>query len=367
MPISLLVATRKGAFVYRADSGRSKWRVEGPHFLGSIINHLVRDPRSGTLLMAAKAGHLGHTVFRWQNDGKTWEEAKAPPAFRKAAEGEAARAVDHIFCLVPANESGSWYAGTSPVGLFRSEDDGVTWQPVAGLNDGLLPKIQDKVESVPDGASLHSVAIDPRDSAHLYIGISTGGVFETNDGGETWRALNKGVAADFLPEKDPEYGHDPHALALHPLNPGRIYQQNHCGIYRLDRPGDIWRRIGESMPKEIGDIGFPLVLHPRDPDTLWVFPMDGTDVWPRVSPGGKPAAYMSRDGGESWQRQDAGLPQEHAWFTVKRQAFCADNENPLGLYFGTTSGEIWMSRNEGVQWQLLASHLPHIYALTVHN
>ncbi|MGH8719280.1 MAG: glycosyl hydrolase, partial [Burkholderiales bacterium] len=113
-----------------------------------------------------------------------------------------------------------------------------------------------------------------------------------------------------------------------------------------------------------GDIGFPLVLHPRDPDTLWVFPMDGTDVWPRVSPGGKPAAYVSRDGGTTWQRQDSGLPREHAWFTVKRQAFCADSQEPLGLYFGTTSGEIWMSRYEGEQWELLTSHLPHIYSIT---
>lgn len=362
MPVSLLVATRKGAFIYRGDEARKSWRVEGPHFLGSIINHLVA--RDGTVLMAAKAGHLGPTVFRSTDLGKSWQEAKAPPAFRKAAAGEENKAVDHVFSLVPSDASGAWYAGTSPVGLFRSTDDGMSWSGVSGFNEGLLPKIQHKVESIPDGSILHSIVLDPRDSGHIYVALSTGGVFETLDTGETWRPLNKGVAADFLPEKDPEFGHDPHLLALHRLNPDRLYQQNHCGIYRLDRPDETWQRIGKSMPKEIGDIGFPLVLHPRDPDTLWVFPMDGTDVWPRVSPGGKPAAYVSRDGGTTWQRQDSGLPREHAWFTVKRQAFCADMQEPLGLYFGTTSGEIWMSRNEGEKWELLTSHLPHIYSIT---
>ncbi|MGH8728000.1 MAG: WD40/YVTN/BNR-like repeat-containing protein [Burkholderiales bacterium] len=364
MAVSLLVSTRKGAFIYRGDSARRSWCLEGPHFLGSIINHLVAH--NGTFLMAAKAGHLGPTVFRSRDDGQSWQEAKAPPAFKKAAAGQESRAVDHVFCLVPTGDNGNWYAGTSSVGLFRSDDDGISWSGVAGFNEGLLPKIQHKIEAVPDGSILHSIVIDPRprDSRHMYVALSTGGVFETFDAGETWRPLNKGVAADFLPEKDPEFGHDPHLLALCPSNPDRLYQQNHCGIYRLDRPAEAWERIGASMPKEIGDIGFPLVLHPRDPDTLWVFPMDGTDVWPRVSPGGKPAAYVSRDGGAKWQQQDSGLPREHAWFTVKRQAFCADSERPLGLYFGTTSGEIWMSRDEGENWELLASHLPHILAIT---
>ena len=367
MPVSLLVATRKGAFIYRADSQRESWQVDGPHFLGSIINHVVCDPGSGTMLMAVKAGHLGPTVFRSTDSGRNWIEAEQPPAFSKAAEGATGKAVDHIFCLTAAVRPGVWYAGTSPVGLFRSDDDGASWSGIKGFNDSLCSRIEDKIVAPPDGSILHSIALDPRDPAHFYVAISVGGVFETSDNGATWRALNKGVAADFLPDKEPEYGHDPHALALHPTSPNRLYQQNHCGIYRLDRPDDRWTRIGDNMPKEIGDVGFPLVLHPRDPDTLWVFPMDGTDVWPRVSPGGKPAAYASHDGGGSWQRQDSGLPHEQAWFTVKRQAFCSDTEEPLGLYFGTTSGEIWMSRSGGEGWELLTSRLPHIYALTVAN
>src|SRR5258705_3757886 len=146
----------------------------------------------------------------------------------------------------------------------------------------------------PGGATLHSINVDPRDPRHLYIGISVAGAFESSDRGETWRPLNQGVAADFLPVKDPEYGHDVHCMRLHPLAPDRLYQQNHCGMYRLDRPGDRWERIGDAMPKAIGDIGFPVVLHPRDPDALGGFPLDAAPDCPPVAPAGKPAAYESR-------------------------------------------------------------------------
>ena len=205
--------------------------------------------------------------------------------------------------------------------------------------------------------------IDPRDPKHLYIGMSSGGVFESTDGGADWKPINKGVKALFLPDPDPPFGHDPHCVRLHPKDPDRLYQQNHCGIYRLDRPAERWSDIGETMPKSVGPIGFPMVLHPRDPDTLWVFPMDGSDVWPRISPAGKPAAYRSVNGGKTWQRQATGLPKAQAWWTVKRQAMTADQAPTVGVYFGTTSGEIWGSRDEGRSWKCLARHLPHIYAI----
>jgi hypothetical protein len=175
--------------------------------------------------------------------------------------------------------------------------------------------------------------------------------------------LNRGVAADFLPDPDAPYGHDPHCVRVHPSQRDVVYQQNHCGIYRLDRAANRWTRIGENMPKDIGDIGFPLALHPRDPKTLWVFPMDGGTVWPRMPIGGKPAVYGSRDAGASWQRLDQGLPREQAWFTVKRQAFAPDMLDPAGLYFGTTGGEVWASRDEGRGWECIRMHLPHVYSV----
>jgi photosystem II stability/assembly factor-like uncharacterized protein len=142
-----------------------------------------------------------------------------------------------------------------------------------------------------------------------------------------------------------------------------LYQQNHCGIYRLDRPSNEWTRIGKNMPRQVGDVGFPMVVHPRDADTAWVLPMDGQTVWPRTSPGGKPSVYVTRNGGKRWQRLDAGLPASQAWWTVKRQAMTSDVQDPVGLYFGTTSGELWMSRDEGQRWTCIARNLPEIYAV----
>jgi len=366
----LLVATRKGAWLFHGDAARKTWRADGPHFLGHVISQMVLDPRDGkTLLAAAKTGHLGPTVFRSTDMGKTWKEAAQPPAFAKAPEGEKGRSVDHTFWLTPAhaNEPGVWYAGTSPQGLFRSEDGGVTWKPFSIINDD--PQYREWMGTVqdgtPDGPKLHSIIVDPRDPKHLYFGMSGGGVHETRDGGRTWKVMIKGldVVEGFGFDPAQPTFHDPHCLRMCPSNPDRIYQQNHCGLYRIDRPSDTWVRIGKAMPKTVGDIGFPLVVHPRDDNKAWMFPMDGTQVWPRTSPGGKPAAYGTKNGGKTWQRLDAGLPKSQAWWTVKRQAMACDAHETLGLYFGTTSGELWMSANEGLKWTCIARHLPEIYAV----
>ena len=363
--LALLVATRKGAWLFHTDAARRSWRVDGPHFLGHVISHVVLDPRDRrTLLAAAKTGHLGPTVFRSVDLGRTWKEAARPPAFPAAPPGEKGRAVDHTFWLTPGHpgEPGVWYAGTSPQGLFRSGDGGVSWEPVAGV-EGLLPAMGGEQDGTPDGPKLHSVLVDPRDPAHLYLGMSSGGVHESLDRGASWRPLIEGleVVAGF--DVTQARFHDPHCVRLCPGAPDRLYQQNHCGIYRLDRPATRWERVGRNMPRTVGDIGFGLVLHPRDADTAWVFPMDGSDVWPRTSPGGKPAAYVTRSGGRRWQRLDGGLPARQAWWTVKRQALAGDSRDPVGLYLGTTQGELWGSRDEGRRWSCLARHLPEIYAV----
>jgi photosystem II stability/assembly factor-like uncharacterized protein len=367
--VSLLIATRKGAWLMHGDAARRAWRLDGPHFLGHIVHHLVLDPRDGrTLLAAAKTGHLGPTVFRSTNFGRSWQEAKQPPAFAKRADGSG-RAVDHTFWLTPghASEPGVWYAGTSPQGLFRSEDGGVTWAPFSTINDDpdYLKWMGTVQDGTPDGPKLHSIIVDPRDPKHLYFGMSGGGVHESTDGGASFRPLLGGleVVAGF-PTDDPTF-HDPHCIRLCPSKPDRLYQQNHCGIYRIDRPSNTWQRIGRAMPKTVGDIGFTMVVHPRDADTCWVLPMDGSSVWPRVSPGGRPAVYVTRNGGKRWQRLDAGLPRAQAWWTVKRQAMGGDARDPVGLYFGTTAGEIWASRDEGAKWACIARHLPEIYAVEV--
>ncbi|WP_240804879.1 glycosyl hydrolase [Cupriavidus oxalaticus] len=369
-PIMLLVATTKGAWTLTSDAGRGHWQVAGPTFLGHTIHHIVQDPREPSrMLMAARTGHLGPTVFRSADRGRNWTEATRPPAFDKVPEGETGRVVDHVFWLTPghASEPGAWYAGTSPQGLFRSTDHGASWEPVSGFNDNPMWRhwTGGEQDGTPDGPKMHSVLVDPRDKRHLYIGMSSGGVFESTDAGANWQPLNRGSLANFLPDPNPEYGQDPHCVLQHPANPDILYQQNHCGIYRMDRREGVWKRIGEAMPAEVGDIGFPIVAHPRDARTVWVFPMDGSDVWPRVSPGGHPAAYVTRDAGETWQRQDRGLPPEQGWFTVKRQAMATDSHGPVGVYFGTTGGEIWASADEGEHWRCIASHLPQVYAVSV--
>lgn len=370
--VTLLIGTRKGAFALRSDADRQAWSLGAPWFLGHVVHHVVLDPRDGaTVLAAARTGHLGPTIFRSEDKGRTWKEARRPPAFDPPAEGSelAVRTVNHTFWLTPAHasEPGAWYAGTSPQGLFRSRDGGRTWKPVNGFNRH--PRLDQwtggEEDGTPDGPKLHSILVDPRDAAHLYVGLSSGGVFESHDAGRSWAPLNAGCAADFLPGDAHEHGHDPHCVVLAGSNPDRLWQQNHCGVYRMDREEGVWVRVGASLPAEVGDIGFPIVVSPFDPDTAWVFPMDGTDVWPRTAPGGRPAVWRTTDGGASWERQERGLPGENAFWTVKRQCMAQDMHDPLGLYLGTTSGEVWGSVNGGRSWKCLVRHLPHIYSLEV--
>jgi photosystem II stability/assembly factor-like uncharacterized protein len=366
----LLVATRKGAWLFHGDGRGNTWRVDGPHFLGHIVSHVQLDPRDGrTLLLAAKTGHLGPTVFRSTDMGQTWKEARQPPAFSPPTNGLPARTVDHTFWLTPghASERDTWYAGTSPQGLFRSDDGGVSWAPLPSVNDD--PQFRDwmgsEQDGTPDGPKLHSIVVDPRDPAHLLFGMSGGGVHESRDGGRSWAPLIQGMEVVEGFDAATVTFHDPHCVRLCPSQPDRLYQQNHCGIYRLDRPGTAWRRIGRNMPADVGDIGFPMVVHPHDADTAWVFPMDGTNVWPRTSPAGRPAAYVTRDGGQRWQRLDEGLPRDQAWWTVKRQAMTVDSTARPSLYLGTTSGELWAGHDGGARWVNIARHLPEVYAVEV--
>lgn len=371
MALSLYLSTRKGIWIATSKGDRRSWSLSDPTFLGTQCHHLVLDPRDRrTLLCASRQWHLGPTVFRSDDGGKSWKEAASPPRFPA---GEArGRAVDHVFWLTPSNaaEPGVWYCGTSPQGLFRSEDGGVSWEPVSGYNDHPMQAEWaggDK-DQTPDGGKLHSILVDPRDAAHLYLGMSSGGFFESTDRGATWRPLNSGVDMDFYPPKEDgseyEFGHDPHCVVYNPANPDRLWMQNHCGVYRMDRPGSRWSRVGRNLPTEIGDIGFGILTHPADPDAAWVFPMDGGGNWPRVSPNGRPAVYRTRDAGQSWTRCDAGFPTEQAWWTVKRQAFANDHQTPMGLYLGNTSGELWGSDDEGESFHCLFRHLPQIYAVT---
>jgi hypothetical protein len=366
----LLIGTAKGGFVLSQSGG--SWRLSKPHLFGSKVNDFRLDPRDGrTLLLASNGGHLGPAVYRSTDRGRTWSESKAPPKFgrkskaRKFEGTSRGKTVKLVFWLEPGapSQKDVWYATTSPQGLFRSDDGGLSWRGVPGMNErptwGLW--FDGGEGGTPDGAQLHSVLVDPRDPKKLFVGASGGGVFASEDEGATWRPLNKGIAADFLPPGEHEFGHDPHHLMFAPSDPDRIWQQNHCGFYVLDRKrGEVWRRVGKKLPKEIGDVGFGVAVHPTDRDVAWMIPMD----WPRTAIDGKPCVFRTDDGGKSWRRLSRGLPKRDAYMTVLRQAFVADDvAEATGLYFGTTSGEIWASFDRGETFELLAAHLPRVYSV----
>ena len=271
---------------------------------------MVLDPRDGRTFLAAKStGHLGPTIHRSTNLGKTWTEVPKPPAFPKAPDGDKGRSVNHTFWLTPAhaNEPNVWYAGTSPQGLFRSNDGGLTWEPFSSLNDDAQFRrwMGTPQDGTPDGPKLHSVNINPRDPKHLYIAMSGGGVHETRDGGVTWSAIIDGldVVEGFGFNKPDPTLHDPHCVQMCPTNPDRLYQQNHCGIYRLDAPLTTWTRIGRAMPKSLGDIGLPR------PSTLATITPLTSSQWTASASGRAPSGRQARGLRDPNRREELAAPR----------------------------------------------------------
>ena len=351
--ILLLVSTSKGGFIYYSNPDRLVWEINGPHLLGSIIHHMVLDPRNNkTILMAAKTKANGVTIFRTTNFGKTWKPAENPPHNDKVK-------FAHIFRIVPGHKSepGVWYAGTSPQGLFRSSDDGKTWDSVDGFNENkeILKLIKSQSEELLKYQKLHSILINPEDKNHMIIGMAHGGVFESKDYGESWINLNYNLS-----DSDNQ---NPYCLLSHPLNHNNLFQQNQAGIYRLKLGQKKWKHIGNAL--DIGDFGFSICLDPYDENKIWTFPMAGTDIWSRVCPNGQPAVYCTQNNGKSWYRQDIGFPIWNAWFSVLSRCMITDNLKNTGLYLGTTSGSVWMSNNGGNNWRQILAHLPKIYSLEI--
>ncbi len=349
--VMILVGTKKGAFIFESDAGRQSWSQRGPFCEAWPLNHVVGDEASGTIYAGGGNEWFGPAVWKSTDFGRTWTHSSEGLAY---TEGE--DPIKAVWSL--AGRNGSLYAGVEPAGLFRSDDGGLSWRHVSGLRDH-----PSRPHWMPGGGGLilHHVVPHPDDPGQVWVGISTAGVFHTADGGETWEPRNRGTRQDYMPEEDryPEYGQCVHSLVMAPGLPDRLYQQNHCGMYRSEDGGRTWESIEAGLPSTFG---FPAAAHPRDPDTLYLLPLNGDSVG-RFVPDGKAAVWRTRDRGETWSDLREGLPQQNVFFGVLRQAMATDRLDPAGVYFGSSSGALFASADEGDGWTCIADHLPTVLSV----
>ncbi len=350
----ILAGTRKGLFLLRGDEDRREWKVNDPLLPGWEIFHAVVDPRDGMLYACTNSFVYGATVHRSSDLGQTWERAE-----ELGLPEESELKLERTWHLEPGHESQpeTLWLGGAPGVLFRSDDRGKTWEPVRGVVEH---PTREQWNPGAGGMCCHSIQLDPSDANRLYIGISAAGVFRTDDGGERWSPANKGTAADFMPDPYPEVGQCVHKLLVHPSRQDRLWQQNHCGVYRSDDRGESWERLdGNGLPS---GFGFPIALHPREPDTAFVVPEEGAEN--RVTCNGRLGIYRTRDGGASWAERPQGLPTP-AWSAVMRESMASDGLDPVGIYLGTQSGSVFVSPDEGESWVEAARQLPPILSIEV--
>jgi photosystem II stability/assembly factor-like uncharacterized protein len=350
--VRILVGTRKGLFVLVSGDERRDWEIEGQHLQGWEVFHAVQDPRDGALYAATNSFVYGPTVHRSTDLGATWTRAE-----ELGLPEESGLKLEKTWHVEPGREGedGRMWLGGAPGVLFRSDDSGATWQVVDGL---LKHETRERWMPGAGGMCAHSVQLDPTSSERMYVGISAAGVFRSEDGGESWTPANQGTAAEFLPDPYPDVGQCVHKVLLHPQRPERLWQQNHCGVYRSDDRGQSWERLdGNGLPS---GFGFPLALDPNDPDAAYVVPEYGAEN--RVTVDGKLGIYRTRDKGASWQPMTGGLP-EQAWASVMREGFSFDRLDPFGIYLGTQSGSVFVSSDGGESWSEAASQLPTILSV----
>jgi hypothetical protein len=349
--ILILVGTKKGAFILVGGADRRSWELRGPFCEAWPLCHVIADPESATIYAGGGNEWFGPAVWKSADLGATWTHSSEGLAYQA---GE--QPIKSVWSLAAAG--GALYAGVEPAGLFRSADGGASWQHVAGLREHpSCPNWQ------PGGGGLilHSLVPHPTAAQRLWIGISAAGVFYTEDGGATWAPRNQGTRCDFLPEgqRYPEYGQCVHCVVMAPGMPDRLYQQNHCGMYRSEDGGQHWTSIEQGLPSSFG---FPAAAHPHDPDSLFLVPLNG-DTAGRYVPDAKAAVWRTRDRGETWQALRDGLPQQNTFFGVLRQAMATDRLEPAGVYFGTNTGALYASADEGDSWTCVAQHLPPIHSV----
>jgi hypothetical protein len=356
--VLLTIGTRKGLFVAEAPRTRARFALRGPFGEGVAVYSTLVDTRGKPRVYASSCNaFFGMKVLRSTDLGKTFHETKSAPAFPK----DDGRALANIWSLEPGSDGQDLFCGVEPASLFKSHDGGDSWELVPGISNHEHAR---KWQPGAGGLCLHTIL---REGNLLHLGISTGGHYLSEDGGKTFAPSNKGIGVGFSPDPYPEFGQCVHKIAGHPKAPGRLYMQNHggapdrpgIGVLRSDDHGRTWRSIAKGLPS---DFGFPIVVHPHDPETAYVLPLEPMT---RTCPGGAPAVWRSENGGESWSRLARGFPKKETFFTVQRDAMDIDDLKSPALYLGTTTGQLWMGRDGGEKWSCLFDSLPPIHNVKV--
>jgi serine/threonine protein kinase len=351
----LLVGTTKGAFILRSNRQRSRWELGGPYFHGEAVYALAYDDRAGRHRIWASTHSYWGTLLRSSDDfGKSWTTPQEATIRFPADTG---LSLNKIWQIIPGrtDEPDVLYCGVEPAALFQSRDDGETWSLVRGLFDH-----PHRPRWMPGngGLALHTILLDPENKQRMYVAISAGGVYRTDDGGQTWSARNRGIRSVNTPNKYPEFGQCVHKIALHPSRPERLFLQNHWGLYRSDDCAEEWIDIASGVPS---DFGFPLIVHPTNPDCVYIVPVESDQF--RCTCEGRMRVFRTRNAGASWEALSRGLPQKDAYETVLRDALVADGLSPVGLYVGTRSGQLFVSQDEGKNWHKIMEGLPPVLCL----
>jgi hypothetical protein len=370
--VMVLVGTRKGGFIFSSDKKRKKWEMSDVLFKGWGMMHMMMDPRDRRMHTSLTHFVYGPTTQYSDDLGVTWTQAATVPALsRPSKSGRPAGTVEEAFSSdgipdKPEELIKTWnitpgrveeptvlYAGAQPASLFKSTDRGENWSLIDSLYDH--PQ-RGQWNPGAGGLCLHTIVLDPRDQNRMHVAISAAGVYRTDDGGTTWQPRNKNVRADFMGENIyPEFGQCVHKVDMHPSRPDVLFQQNHCGVYRSDNNGDDWIDIGDGrLPSRFG---FPIAVHPHDPQTIYIV-LEDSDQY-RMTVDAQFSVWRSRDAGESWERQTKGLPK-NAHMVVLREALATDTLDSAGIYAGTDTGQLFYSRDDGDSWEILADFLPPI-------
>jgi photosystem II stability/assembly factor-like uncharacterized protein len=364
--VRVLAGTRKGAFVLTSDGRRERWEVSGPHFAGWEIYHVKGSPADPDRLYASQcSGWSGQVIQRSDDGGQTWEPAgnqfayDGTPGTHQWYDGTPHPwEFERVWHLEPSlDDPDTVWAGVEDAGLFRSRDGGQSWQEMPALRGH---KSGPSWQPGAGGMCLHTILLDPSAPGRMFAAISAAGAFRSDDDGQTWRPINQGLQSEGIPDPDAEVGHCVHRLAMHPSRPGVLFMQKHWDVMRSDNAGESWREVSGNLPT---DFGFPIDVHAHEPDTIYVVPI--TSDAQHFPPEGKLRVYRSRTGGDDWEPLTKGLPQEHCYVNVLRDAMAVDSMDECGVYFGTTGGQVYASADSGDSWAPIVRDLPAVLSVEV--